>query len=118
MAAGRRWYCSDKCKRKDELAEVSSLRNVLKELGARELPRQKSGRVIITDAEQRKVNLEIDARYKIELVSKRYKPGDPEFDAVAAQCTHPTRIKSDSVIDGFERCMKSAPKVHGRGRIG
>ena len=116
MAAGRRWYCSDKCKRQDERAEVSSLRNVLKELGAREMPRQEERRVIITDAEQRKINLEIDARYRIELEYKRYKPGDPEFDAVAVQCTPPSRIKSSSVVDGYERRAMAVP-ILGQGRI-
>ena len=67
MAAGRRWYCSDKCKRQDERAEVSSLRNVLKELGARERPRQEERRVIITDAEQRAYNLKVDASYHVKL---------------------------------------------------
>ena len=113
MAAGRRWYCSDKCKRQDERAEMKSLRD---EIRYKEKPPRFERKRLLTDAEQQRINLTVDERHHVRLESKRYRPGDPEFDAVAAQCTPPHRIKPGSVVDGYERRAFAVPML-GQGRI-
>lgn len=107
-------FCSKQCLVANDRAERKSLRE---EIRYKEKPPRFERKRLLTDIEQQRINLEIDARYRIELESKRYKPGDPEFGAVAAQCTPPHRIKGDSVVDGIER-HSYAPKMWGRQRIG
>ncbi len=106
-------FCSRKCLVANDRAERKSLREEI-----RYKPEPKPERKeILTDVEQRRINLEIDAKYHVALESRRIRPGDPEFEAIAAQCTQPANIKRDSCIDGYERNMARAPKMMGRIRI-
>jgi hypothetical protein len=49
-------------------------------------------KVLVTGAEQRKINTAIDNKYSVNLSSVRYLPGSPEFERIAAQTTHISRI--------------------------
>ena len=104
-------------KKRDRAKEMAERKSLREEIRYKEKPPRFERKKFLTDAEQRKINFEIDARYRIELESKRYKPGDPEFGAVAVQCTPPHRIKGDSVVDGYE-LHSYAPKMWGGQRIG
>ena len=50
----------------------------------------------ISDKEQYRLNRMIDGKHDAPLHFKHYKPGTPEFERVAAQCTPPDRIPVES----------------------
>ena len=50
----------------------------------------------ISDKEQMRINREIDSKHDAPLHYRHYKPGTPEFEKVAAQCTPPDRIPVES----------------------
>lgn len=55
--------------------------------------KRKKRPVLETEAQQREIREAIAAKQKLTFESKRYRPGDPDFEKIAAQCTPPSRIK-------------------------
>jgi len=59
-------------------------------------PSPKKYRSPISDKEQMEINRAIDSKHDRPLHYRHYKPGTPEFDRVAAQCTPPELIPEES----------------------
>ena len=59
-------------------------------------PAPKKYKSPISDKEQMRINREIDSKHDAPLHYRHYKPGTPEFEKVAAQCTPPDRIPVES----------------------
>ena len=89
LPVGRKAYCDNKC-------QGNGYRRDVCKTGNGPVPPvqyvRKPRPIIITDAEQREIDRAIAAKHSLELSTRCLKPGDPEFDAVAAQCTPPERI--------------------------
>jgi hypothetical protein len=60
---------------------------------------RKPRKIIITDEQQREIDLAVRKSHSLELSTRCLKPGDPEFEAVAAQCTPPERIPNRYYAD-------------------
>lgn len=69
---------------------------------------------IMTDAEQSAINQAVDNRYSMPCTTKIYKPGTPEFDAIANQIMPLNRIRKGFCEERNSLLQDSAPDYHRR----
>ena len=85
----RKSYCDNKCQGNDYRRDCCKT-------GSGPVPPtpyvRKPRKIIITDAEQREIDLAVRKMHAMELECRVIRPGDADFEAVAAQCTPVDRI--------------------------
>lgn len=82
------------CNHKQDMAEVTK-----SPYFEPEVYRPKPRKVLLTDEQQYAINKAIDSRHNMPLACRQINPGDPDFDAIAAQCTDPLDIPNERPIE-------------------
>lgn len=96
LPAGRKAYCNNYC-------QGMGYRRDAAKAGSGPVPPtqyiRKPRKIIITDEQQREIDLAVRKSHSLELTSRVLRPGDADFDAVAAKCTPPERIPNRYYAD-------------------
>ena len=85
----RKSYCDNKCQGKGYSRDSGKV-------GCGPVPpspwKPKARKIILSDEQQREIDRAVAAKHNLKLSSRLIKPGDADFEEVAAQCTPPERI--------------------------
>jgi len=89
LPAGCKAYCNNSC-------QGMGYRRDAAKAGSGPVPptpyKPKARKIILSDEQQRDIDMAVRKRHALELASRVIRPGDPDFEAVAAQCTPVDRI--------------------------
>lgn len=87
-------YCSNACRK---LAREAQYREHTKSIGYHHKTKYNSKKreVLVTDAEQRKIDNDLFVKSAMNYESKRYKPGDPEWEKIVKTITPLDRIPKE-----------------------
>ncbi len=89
LPAGRKTYCNSVC-------QGNGYRRDACKTGSGPVPptpyKPRPKKIILSDAQQREIDQAVAESHKMELSSRVLRPGDPDFDALAKQCTPPHLI--------------------------
>lgn len=77
----------------------AKLRLSLKSVHKKAVKVERVAKTILSDDEQLRINKQIDNKHNFQLESRVLKPGHPEFDKIAQQCTPPEKIRAGISID-------------------
>jgi hypothetical protein len=84
LLSGHRAYCNNLCKGND-YRRTAGLVGGGPVAPTPYVPRPK--KILISDEQQREIDRAVAAKNSLQLSSRVIRPGDPDFEAVAAQCT-------------------------------
>lgn len=71
----------------------AKLRLSLKGVHKKAVKVERVAKTILSDDEQLRINKQIDNKHNFQLESRVLKPGHPDFDKIAKQCTPPENIR-------------------------
>lgn len=84
LPAGRTTYCNNSCQGLGYAREYAKS-------GSGPVPPTpyvpRPKKIILSDEQQREIDRAVAAKHSLQLSSRVIRPGDPDFEAVAAQCT-------------------------------
>lgn len=96
LPAGRKSYCNNVCQGRGYARDAAKS-------GSGPVPPTpyvpRPKKIILTDDQQREIDRAVAAKFSMVLEFRTLRPGDPDFEAVAAQCTPPERIPNRYYAD-------------------